>query len=57
MPEEEEKPVGEVSPDTLEAVFAPEEVLVEEEEIFVIVTSEEEEDAVDLAFQEDEGYW
>lgn len=57
MPEEEEKPVGEVSPDALEAVFAPEEVLIEEEEIFIIAPSEEEEDAVDLAFQEDEGYW
>jgi hypothetical protein len=56
MSDEEEKPVGDVSADTLEAVFAPEEVLVEEEEVFVIVT-EEEEDDVDLAFQEDEGYW
>lgn len=55
--QEEEKPIIEVSADVLEAVFAPEEVLVEEEEIFVIVASTEEEDDVDLAFQEDEGYW
>ncbi len=53
---EEEKLVGDVSVDALEAVFAPDEALIEEE-VFIVVASEEEEDDVDLAFQEDEGYW
>jgi len=62
MPEEEEKnPIevhGDVSTDALEAVFVGDEIIVEEEEILIIETlSPEEEDDVDLAFQEDEGYW
>ena len=55
--QEEEKLITEVSADALEVVFAPEEVLVEDEEVFVIAVATEEEDDVDLAFQEDEGYW
>ena len=40
--QEEEKPTTEINADILEAVFAPEEVLVEEEEVFVIVVTAEE---------------
>ena len=55
--QEEEKPITEVTGDMLAVVFAPEEILIEEEEVFVILSVDEEEDTVDLAFQEDEGYW
>ncbi len=59
MIEEEEKGPTDINPDALEAVFVGEEVIVEEEEIFIAEVSsvDDDEDAVDLAFQEDEGYW
>lgn len=59
MSDEIEKAVvGEINIDALEAAFAPDETLLIEEEIFILETvDDEEEDAVDLAFQEDEGYW
>ena len=57
MSEEIEKIiVGEINVDALEAAFVTEEALVGEE-IFIIASVDEEEDTVDLAFQEDEGYW
>lgn len=52
--EEETKPVGEVNPDALEAVFE-EDVLDEE---VIIFESEDDEDEIDIAFAaNDEGYW
>jgi hypothetical protein len=57
MPEEIEKIiVGEINVDILEAAFVGEEALVEED-VFIVEDVDEEEDTVDLAFQEDEGYW
>lgn len=54
--EEETKPVGEINPDALEAVF-DEDVLVEEE-VIVFKDSDEEADEIDIAFAaNDEGYW
>ncbi len=59
MQEEEEKGPSDINPEALEAVFVNEETIVEEEEIFIVEVSsiDDDEDAVDLAFQEDEGYW
>ncbi len=58
--EEETKPVGDINPDALEAVFE-EDALVVEEEVIVFVTADtEDEDAdeIDIAFAaNDEGYW
>jgi hypothetical protein len=57
MPEEIEKIiVGEINVDVLEAAFVGEEAVVEED-VFIVGSVDEEEDTVDLAFQEDEGYW
>ncbi len=57
MSEEIEKNIiGEINVDVLEAVFITEEPLIEEE-LFILEEVGEEENAVDLAFQEDEGYW
>lgn len=54
--EEETKPVGEINPDALEAVF-DEDVLVEEE-VIVFKEDDEEADEIDIAFAaNDEGYW
>lgn len=54
--EEEPKPVGEINPDALEAVF-DEDVLVEEE-VIVFKEEDEEADEIDIAFAaNDEGYW
>lgn len=54
--EEESKPVGEINPDALEAVF-DEDVLVEEE-VIVFKEDDEEADEIDIAFAaNDEGYW
>ncbi len=54
--EEETKPVGEINPDALEAVF-DEDVLVEEE-VVVFKEDDEEADEIDIAFAaNDEGYW
>lgn len=59
MQEEKEEIIGEVSAEALEAAFVSEEVHIEiEEEVFVTaVLVDDEEGDVDLAFQEDEGYW
>ena len=55
--EEETKPVGEINPDALEAVF-DEDVLVEEEVIIFKGGDDEEADEIDIAFAaNDEGYW
>ncbi|MFA6608557.1 MAG: hypothetical protein WCT07_01450 [Candidatus Paceibacterota bacterium] len=55
--EEEPKPVGEINPDALEAVFE-EDVLVEEEITPFNKEEDEEADEIDIAFQaNDEGYW
>ena len=54
--EEEVKPVGEINPDALEAVF--DEVLVEEEVIVFTASDDEQADDIDIAFQaNDEEYW
>ncbi len=54
--EEDVKPVGEINPDALEAVF-DEDVLVEEE-VVLFGENDEEVDEIDIAFQaNDEGYW
>lgn len=56
--EEEPKPVGDINPDALEAVFE-EDVLVEED-VFVFTSGEtdEEADEIDIAFAaNDEQYW
>ncbi|MEI6810749.1 MAG: hypothetical protein WCK60_01710 [Candidatus Nomurabacteria bacterium] len=54
--EEETKPVGEINPDALEAVF-DEDILVEEE-VVVFKEEDEEADEIDIAFAaNDEGYW
>ncbi len=57
--EEEPKPVGDINPDALEAVFE-EDTLVEEEVVVFTSTDEEDDDAdeIDIAFAaNDEGYW
>jgi len=55
--EEEIKPVGDINPDALEAVFE-EDVLVEEEVIVFGKVDDEEADEIDIAFAaNDEGYW
>lgn len=54
--EEEGKPVGEVNPDALEAVF--EDDSASDEEVFIFGTTEEEENEVDIAFEPNpENYW
>lgn len=54
--EEVEKPVGEVNPDALEAVF--EDDSAADEEVFIFGTTEEEENEVDIAFEPNpENYW
>ncbi|MCX6756911.1 MAG: hypothetical protein NTW35_02030 [Candidatus Nomurabacteria bacterium] len=54
--EEETKPVGEINPDALEAVF--EEDVSVEEEIVTFKEDDEEADEIDIAFAaNDEGYW
>ena len=54
--EEEVKPVGEVNPDALEAVF--EDDSAADEEVFIFGTTEEEENEVDIAFEPNpENYW
>ncbi len=54
--EEVEKPVGEVNPDALEAVF--EDDSASDEEVFIFGTTEEEENEVDIAFEPNpENYW
>ncbi len=54
--EEEGKPVGEVNPDALEAVF--EDDSATDEEVFIFGTTEEEENEVDIAFEPNpENYW
>lgn len=54
--EEDPKPVTEINPDALEAVFE-EDVLVEED-VLLFKDSEEEADEIDIAFAaNDEGYW
>ena len=55
--EEEIKPVGEINPDALEAVFE-EEITVDEEVIVFKGEEDEEADEIDIAFAaNDEGYW
>jgi len=55
--EEETKPVGDINPDALEAVFE-EDVLVEEEVVIFGKEEDEEADEIDIAFAaNDEGYW
>lgn len=55
--EEEPKPVGEINPDVLEAVFE-EDILIEEEVPIFAKEEDEEGDEIDIAFQaNDEGYW
>lgn len=54
--EEEPKPVGEINPDALEAVF--EDDSVTEEEIVLFGVDDEQVDEIDIAFQaNDEQYW
>lgn len=55
--EEESKPIGDINPDALEAVF--EEDVTVDEEIIIFKTGEDEEaDEIDIAFAaNDEGYW
>ena len=54
--EEEIKPVGDVNPDALEAVFE-EEITVDEEIIIFKDETDEEADEIDIAFAaNDEGY-
>ena len=57
--EEDTKPVGEVNPDVLEAVFE-EEILIEEDVVIYSKGHNDDEDAdeIDIAFQaNDEEYW
>ena len=57
--EEDVKPVGEVNPDALEAVFE-EEILIEEDVVIYSKGHNDDEDAdeIDIAFQaNDEEYW
>ena len=57
--EEDVKPVGEVNPDALEAVFE-EEILIEEDVVIYSKGRDDDEDAdeIDIAFQaNDEEYW
>jgi hypothetical protein len=55
--EEEIKPVGEINPDALEAVFE-EEITIDEEVIVFKGGEDEEADEIDIAFAaNDEGYW
>ena len=55
--EEDPKPVGDINPDALEAVFE-EDVLIEEEVIVFKPEEDEEADEIDIAFAaNDEGYW
>ncbi len=53
------KSVDEISPDTLEAVFAEEIIITEDEEELVPKDlDDEEDDEVDIAFKaDDEDYW
>lgn len=54
--EEEGKPVGEVNPDALEAVFEDDSAV--DEEVFIFGRIEEEENEVDIAFEPNpENYW
>lgn len=55
--EEETKPVGDINPDALEAVFE-EDTLVEEDVVVFGKEEDEEADEIDIAFAaNDEGYW
>ena len=56
--EEDTKPVGEVNPDALEAVFE-EEILIEEDVVIYSKGRDDEDaDEIDIAFQaNDEEYW
>ncbi len=55
--EEETKPVSDINPDALEAVFE-EDILVEEEVVLFSKEEDEEADEIDIAFAaNDEGYW
>lgn len=57
--EEEVKPVGDINPDALEAVFE-EETLIEEDVVVFSSGEEDDNDAdeIDIAFAaNDEGYW
>lgn len=54
--DEEGKPVGEVNPDALEAVFEDDSAV--DEEVFIFGRIEEEENEVDIAFEPNpENYW
>lgn len=55
--EEEPKIGGDINPDALEEVFDGDVTI--DEEVTVFVTNREDEDAddLDLAFQDEEGYW
>lgn len=54
--EEEGKPVGEVNPDAIAALFEDDSAV--EEEVFIFGTTEEEENEVDIAFEPNpENYW
>jgi hypothetical protein len=54
--EEEGKPVGEINPDALEAVF--EDDSITEEEVVIFGADDEQVDEIDIAFQaNDEQYW
>lgn len=56
--EEEVKPVGEVNPDALEAVFEDESVADEVDILLFGGVDDEQVDEIDIAFQaNDEGYW
>jgi hypothetical protein len=55
--EEDPKPILEINPDALEAVFE-EDALVEEEIVIFGKEEDEEADEIDIAFAaNDEGYW
>lgn len=56
--EEEVKPVGEVNPDALEAVFEDDSVTEEVDILLFGGGDDEQVDEIDIAFQaNDEGYW
>ena len=57
--EEDPKPIGDINPDALEAVFE-EDTIVEEDVVVFTASDEEDDDAdeIDIAFAaNDEGYW
>lgn len=55
--EEETKPVGEINPDALEAVFE-DDSSTEEVDVLLFGGDDEQVDEIDIAFQaNDEGYW